>query len=195
MREIARRTEVPVGSLHRELKTLADAGVLVRTPMDNQVRYQADTQCPIFEQLAGIFRPRERSYRPRREPALPLKAAESPAVYARAADVAARRSRSLDRLNVSPRVLRAFCRRHHLSKLSFFGSVTRDDFRADSDADVLVEFLPQPPRKAFDMVDMRDELSALFGGRKVDVVTTSVFRNPLRRTSIERDLVPAYEAG
>jgi uncharacterized protein len=35
-----------------------------------------------------------------------------------------------------------FCRRHHIRKLAFFGSVLRDDFRPDSDVDVLIEFEP-----------------------------------------------------
>ncbi len=56
VREIARFTGVPAGSLHRELKALTEAGLLARTAVGNQVRYQADRSCPIFEELAGIFR-------------------------------------------------------------------------------------------------------------------------------------------
>ncbi len=56
VREISRLTAVPAGSLHRELKLLADAGLLVRHPAGNQVRYQANRDCPIFNELAGIFR-------------------------------------------------------------------------------------------------------------------------------------------
>ena len=56
VREIARVTGVPAGSLHRELKTLADSGLLTRMASGNQVRYQADGDCPIYEELAGIFR-------------------------------------------------------------------------------------------------------------------------------------------
>ena len=56
VREIARRTGVPAGSLHRELKLLAESGLLLRTTAGNQVRYQAARDCPIFEELAGIFR-------------------------------------------------------------------------------------------------------------------------------------------
>lgn len=56
VREIARLTGVSAGSLHRELKSLTDAGLLVRTSVGNQVRYQADRGCPIFVELAGIFR-------------------------------------------------------------------------------------------------------------------------------------------
>ncbi|MDP3911890.1 MAG: helix-turn-helix domain-containing protein [Gemmatimonadales bacterium] len=56
VREIARLTRTPAGSLHRELKLLADAGLLIRSTAGNHVRYQADRTCPIYEDLAAIFR-------------------------------------------------------------------------------------------------------------------------------------------
>lgn len=56
VREIAKLTGVPVGSLHRELTLLAAAGLLRRSVAGNQVRYQVDSACPIHEELAGIFR-------------------------------------------------------------------------------------------------------------------------------------------
>jgi predicted nucleotidyltransferase len=56
VREIGRLADVPAGSLHRELTALTAAGLLTRTSTGNQVRYQADRSCPIFEELAGIFR-------------------------------------------------------------------------------------------------------------------------------------------
>jgi predicted nucleotidyltransferase len=56
VREVARVTGIPAGSLHRELKSLVDAGLVTRTASGNQVRYQANRKCPIFEELAGIFR-------------------------------------------------------------------------------------------------------------------------------------------
>lgn len=56
VREIGRLTGVPAGSLHRELKLLSDAGLLLRSTVGNQVRYQVDRACPIHEELAGIFR-------------------------------------------------------------------------------------------------------------------------------------------
>ena len=56
VREIARLTGVPAGSLHRELKLLGDAGLLQRSVSGNQVRYQVDRGNPIQEELAGIFR-------------------------------------------------------------------------------------------------------------------------------------------
>jgi uncharacterized protein len=63
----------------------------------------------------------------------------------------------------------AFCRKHNIRKLSLFGSVLRDDFRPESDVDVLVEFEPEHiPGLAF--FDMEEELSRIFG-RKVDLNT------------------------
>ncbi len=62
-----------------------------------------------------------------------------------------------------------FCRRHHIAKLSLFGSVLRDDFAPESDVDVLVEFEPgHGPGLAF--FGMEDELSRMLGHR-VDLNT------------------------
>lgn len=56
VRELARMTDISAGSIHRELKAMADAGLLIREQVGNQVLYQADRHCPIFEELASIFR-------------------------------------------------------------------------------------------------------------------------------------------
>ena len=56
VRELARMTGISAGSLHRELKSMAESGLLVREKIGNQVFYRADTDCPIFEELAAIFR-------------------------------------------------------------------------------------------------------------------------------------------
>lgn len=56
VREISRLTGVPAGSLHRELRALTEAGFLLREPMGNQVRYRANRACPIYPELAEIFR-------------------------------------------------------------------------------------------------------------------------------------------
>jgi predicted nucleotidyltransferase len=75
-------------------------------------------------------------------------------------------------LNIAvPRAeLDAFCRRNHVRKLSFFGSVLRDDFGPDSDIDVLVEFEPGHTIGYFGLSAMELELSAMLG-RKVDLRT------------------------
>lgn len=62
-----------------------------------------------------------------------------------------------------------FCRRHHIRRLALFGSVLRDDFSADSDIDVLVEFDPEHiPGLAF--FAMQRELADILG-RTVDLNT------------------------
>jgi uncharacterized protein len=65
----------------------------------------------------------------------------------------------------------AFCRRNHIRRLAFFGSVLRDDFTPESDVDVLVEFEPGARVGLFELFDMEQELSHLLGGRKVDINT------------------------
>jgi len=55
-REIARRTGLPAGTLTRELKRLADVGLLKREKRGNQQVYRADTSCPVFNEVAGILR-------------------------------------------------------------------------------------------------------------------------------------------
>lgn len=70
---------------------------------------------------------------------------------------------------VDRKTIAAFCRRHHIRKLALFGSVLRDDFRPESDVDVLVEFEPgHVPGLAFFAVQR--ELSEILG-RKVDLNT------------------------
>jgi len=56
VREISRLIDVPAGSLHRELKTLAESELLFRSKSGNQVYYQANQDCQIYPELAGLFR-------------------------------------------------------------------------------------------------------------------------------------------
>ena len=56
VRELERMTGISAGSLHRELKSMAESGLLVREKIGNQVFYRADTDCPIYQELATIFR-------------------------------------------------------------------------------------------------------------------------------------------
>lgn len=86
-----------------------------------------------------------------------------------------------------------FCRRNHIRKLSLFGSVLSDDFRADGDIDVLVEFEPgHVPGLRF--IRLQDELSTLFGGRPVDLVTPK-FLNRRIRDEVLRSAQVQYAEG
>jgi predicted nucleotidyltransferase len=56
MRELARLTGTTPGTLHKELARLAEVGLLLRESQGNQVRYRANRDCPVFPELAGLFR-------------------------------------------------------------------------------------------------------------------------------------------
>ena len=56
LRALERMTGIPAGSLHRELKALFEAGLLLKERQGNQVRYQANRASPVYEELASIFR-------------------------------------------------------------------------------------------------------------------------------------------
>jgi predicted nucleotidyltransferase len=73
------------------------------------------------------------------------------------------------RIEVPRQLISDFCRRHHIRRLALFGSVLRDDFRPDSDIDVLVEFEPGT-RLGFAFFDVEQELSQILG-RRVDLRT------------------------
>ena len=89
-----------------------------------------------------------------------------------------------------------FCRRWQVSELALFGSVLRDDFRPDSDVDVLVTFAPGAHWSLFDMVRMQKELKSILG-REVDLVERKAVEqseNYIRRKRILGSLVPVYVA-
>lgn len=73
-------------------------------------------------------------------------------------------------LNVSREEIAEFCRRHHIRWLAVFGSAVRDDFRPESDVDVLVEFEPDRTPGLIRFARMERELTTLVDGRRVDLV-------------------------
>ncbi|HEY8291771.1 MAG TPA: nucleotidyltransferase domain-containing protein [Thermomicrobiales bacterium] len=96
-----------------------------------------------------------------------------------------------ERVHAAPEQIAAFCRAHHIRWLALFGSVLRDDFRDDSDIDVLVEFDPEHPVTFFDLRTMEEELSRLFRGRTVDLVTRAALYWRMR-DRILRSMVVLY---
>ena len=85
-----------------------------------------------------------------------------------------------------------FCRRHRIRKLSLFGSVLRDDFRPESDVDVLVEFETGARVGMLRLAGMQDELSDLLG-RAVDLLTPGCL-SPYFRESVLRSAEVEYAA-
>ena len=90
-------------------------------------------------------------------------------------------------IQVNQESLAAFCERHHIRKLSFFGSVLTERFGPDSDVDVLVEFAPAHVPGLLALSAMERELSGLLA-RKADMRTPNdlsrLFRDQVMRNSV-----------
>jgi len=89
-----------------------------------------------------------------------------------------------------------FCEKWQIRKFAFFGSVLRDDFRPDSDIDVLMTFEESARHTLFDLVHIQDELKQIFG-RDVDVVSRrgiEASRNHIRRDAILNSAEVIYAA-
>jgi len=148
--DLLRMVNAGHGSVQRELKRLADAGILLRTPRGRQVYYRANKDSAFYNELKNIIG--------RLEGVSPN------------SDAPSKGSVPMNRrFSVDKRTLAKFCREHHINKLSLFGSVLRKDFRPDSDIDVLVEFEPDHV-PGFGIVAVENELSSLVR-HKVDLRT------------------------
>jgi uncharacterized protein len=100
------------------------------------------------------------------------------------------------RIALDEAALAAFCDRWRVRRLELFGSVIRDDFRPDSDIDILVTFLPDADWGLLDHAAIEEELSALIG-RRVDLVSRRAIErsaNAIRRASILESAVPLFTA-
>lgn len=92
----------------------------------------------------------------------------------------------LNTINLPSDALKAFCQKWQIAEFALFGSVLRNDFRPDSDIDVLVSFFPHAPWTLLDLVTMQDELQTLLN-REVDLIEKRVIEkseNWIRRNEI-----------
>ncbi len=96
-------------------------------------------------------------------------------------------------INIPMDKIRDFCRRWKIVEFALIGSVLRDDFRPDSDIDILLSFEENAGWSLYDVVDMKDELKTLFG-REVDLVEKEAIRNPYRRRTMLTDKEVLYAA-
>jgi predicted nucleotidyltransferase len=90
------------------------------------------------------------------------------------------------KLNLPDEKIAEFCRKWNVTEFALFGSVLREDFRTDSDVDVLLTWAPEARISLFDYVPMQDELEAIFG-RRVDLVSKEGIeqsRNWIRKKEI-----------
>jgi predicted nucleotidyltransferase/DNA-binding HxlR family transcriptional regulator len=182
VRELARLTGASPGSLHRDLRALTDLGLLLREEVGRQVHYRANRACGSFDALVALLSVTDAraSTQNRQRPTTPV--LHSPvAVYQVPAKT---------KLHIPRGRLAALCRKHHIRKLSLFGSAARNELSPSSDIDLLVEFDDDSYESLFDIPALQD--SALFGGRNVDVVTREILDNPFRRDAILPELKTLY---
>ena len=177
VRMIARLTGVPAGSLHRELRQLAEAGLLIAERSGNQVLYSANATSPVFHELTSM---------------LDKTAGTTPTLQEHAAEYTVEPSGRLPELD--RKALAAICRKYGLKKMSLFGSAARGEMRPDSDVDLLVEFKRSSKTTYFDFARLQDELSPLFGKREIHIAGPEILENPYRRKAILPDLRTLYEA-
>ena len=97
------------------------------------------------------------------------------------------------KIEVSQDQIAEFCQRHHIRRLAFFGSVLREDFKPESDVDVLVEFEPGHTPGLITLAGMEIELSDLLG-RKADMRTPADLSSYFRQDVINMAQVQ-YEQG
>jgi uncharacterized protein len=131
-------------NLSRELARLAKTGLLVSVTEGKQKYYQANHNSPIYKELHNLIT--------RLQETMPDSLSQ--------------------RVAIPEPQLKAFCRRHHIRSLSLFGSVLRDDFKPESDIDILVEFQEGKTPGLLKLAGMEEELGTLLGGRKVDLRTS-----------------------
>lgn len=88
------------------------------------------------------------------------------------------------KLTIPELAVARWCRSHNIRRLSLFGSVLRDDFRSDSDVDVLVEFEPDARVGLIGLAGMEIELSGLLG-RRAEIHTVKGLSPRFRDTILQ----------
>jgi uncharacterized protein len=96
--------------------------------------------------------------------------------------------KNLHQVAIQPERLMQFCQKYPIQRLSWFGSILRDDFTDKSDIDVLVEFLPNARVGFFELIRMEDELTELIG-RQVDLRTPKELSQYFRQEVLDEAIV------
>ena len=97
------------------------------------------------------------------------------------------------KIRIPRKKIAEFCHQWGVVELSLFGSVLREDFRPDSDVDVLVTFSKDAQISLFDLVQMQLDLEKIFQ-RSVDVIEKDALENPFRKREILKNAQVVYAA-
>ena len=100
---------------------------------------------------------------------------------------------NLSNLSINKKDIESIAKKWGVKEFSIFGSVLGEDFKEDSDIDVLIQFEPDSQYSLFDLVDLKEELEEIFN-RTVDIVEKSSIRNPFRKKEILRTARVIYVA-
>lgn len=147
VREIARLTGTVAGTLHKELSRLAEAGVLEKEAVGNQVQYRANIECPVYEELRQLLQKLDE----------PVKR-ENKAGKTKMDDIVEKnRSRIL-----------LLAKENGVRNVRVFGSMARNEAGPDSDLDLLVDI--EKGKSGLALGGFLFDVSELVN-RKVDVVT------------------------
>lgn len=163
VREIARITKTVAGTLHRELKQLADVGILSKQKRGNQVLYKANLDCPVYKELVGILN----------------KTKAKSATNDRACETKqSKQTKRMDKLVEKNReVILSLARKNGVRNVRVFGSMARNDANKNSDLDLLVEL--EEGQSGFALGGFLEDVSSLID-RKVDVVTEKSLHSAIK---------------
>ena len=95
----------------------------------------------------------------------------------------------LNGIKIPKKKIIAYCKKHHIKKLAFFGSLLREDFTSSSDIDILVEFEKGHIPGFFNLIRMENDLSMMFKGHKVDIRTPKDLSRYFRKQVISNAVV------
>ena len=152
VRELAHELKVDPTNLSRELRALEKFGIFRSEKSGLQRYYSLNQNYALYHELAAMV----------------------------SSSSTKKKLASKARFHLSRSKIAAYCKRHHIRKLSLFGSVLRDDFRSDSDVDVLVEFEPKHGPGFIGLYELEQELSKLLGNHRLDLVTPKFLNHRIR---------------
>ena len=89
------------------------------------------------------------------------------------------------RLALDRQRLAEVCRSYHVRRLALFGSALHEDFRPDSDVDLLIEFDPDRRPGMVGLHQLEEELSGVFGGHRVDLVNPRYLNRRIRDSVLD----------
>lgn len=168
-RQIVREAGVAVGAAQRELKLLVGAGIVIRLSREGHPFYQSNMNSSLYNEILNLIKVEK-------------------------TDETGNSTSSIE-LFIPEETVSNFCRRNHISSLSFFGSVLREGFSPHSDIDILVDFEPAHTPGFLNLAAMEKELSGIFGGRKVDLRTPADLSRHFRNKVVKEARVIYDSAG